>query len=116
MPYSFRCLAQRYCTNHISKKWQYQVQYIVDILQYCLLGFALGVTVLESEEDDFKSEFARNSNPKGFKDTKWKSNYIWSNLKAIISTFEEQPQPLIYIFRPAIFCGSSCSCIKRERI
>jgi len=29
-----------------------------------------GVTIHESEEDDFKSEFARNSNPKGFNDTR----------------------------------------------
>jgi len=29
----------------------------------------------ESEEDDFRSEFHRNGNRKGFNDTKWKRNY-----------------------------------------
>ena len=33
------------------------------------------VTIHESEEDYFRNEFSRNSNPKGFKDTKWKRNY-----------------------------------------
>jgi len=33
------------------------------------------VTIVESEEDDFRSEFDRNHDQKGFKDTKWKSNY-----------------------------------------
>jgi len=33
------------------------------------------VTIVESEEDDFRSEFCRNLNRKGFKDTKWKRHY-----------------------------------------
>jgi glutamine amidotransferase/cyclase len=33
------------------------------------------VTIVESEENDFRREFHRNGNCKGFKDTKWKSNY-----------------------------------------
>jgi len=33
------------------------------------------VTMHESEEDGFRSEFHRNSKPKGFKDTKWKRHY-----------------------------------------
>ena len=33
------------------------------------------MTIHESEEDDFRSEFHGNRNRKGFKDTKWKNNY-----------------------------------------
>jgi len=33
------------------------------------------VTIHESEEDDFRSEFHRNRDRKGFKDTKWKRHY-----------------------------------------
>ena len=34
-----------------------------------------GVTIHESEEDDFRSEFHRNRNRKGFKDTRLKRHY-----------------------------------------
>ena len=72
-------------------KQQKQVQYIVDIILYfLLLGVAHGVTILLSEEDDLMSEFARNRDRKGFKDTKWKSNYYeMARTKALINTFHE---------------------------
>ena len=34
------------------------------------------VTILESDGDDFRSEFYRNSNHKRFKDTRSKDNYF----------------------------------------
>ena len=40
------------------------------------------VTIVESEEDNFKSEFHRNRNQKGIKDTRSKDNYsevVWAN-------------------------------------
>jgi len=55
---------------------QNQVLHVFGILQYCLLlGFALGVTIVEFEEDDLTSEFHRNRDQKGFKDTRSKHKY-----------------------------------------
>ena len=47
-----------------------------------------GVTIHESEEDDFRSEFHRNRNRKGFKDTRSKDNYseiVCAKVSTIIS-------------------------------
>jgi len=62
--------------NTIPIRYQNQVLHIFGILHYfLLLEVSHGVTIVESEEDDFRSEFHRNSNPKGFKDTRSKHKY-----------------------------------------
>ena len=54
------------------------------------------MTIHESEEVDFRSEFHRNSSPKGFKDTKWKHDYlgvVWGYSSFPVNTLPIQYMP-----------------------
>jgi hypothetical protein len=62
------------------------------------------VTIVESEEDNFRSEFHRNRNGKRFKDTKWKRNYS-EVARASVSDNNSQLQSIFMIaYRILNFC------------
>jgi hypothetical protein len=76
LPYFSNDLSANILYEQISKRYLNQFSNISGSFEYIGLSiFSKWVTILESEEDDFKSEFARNSNPKGFNDTRSKRNY-----------------------------------------
>jgi len=52
-----------------------KASFVYLLVSFNILAFLelpMGVTIHEIEEDDFRSEFYRNSNHKGFKDSKSK--------------------------------------------
>jgi len=78
-----------------------------------------GWPIVESEEDDFRSEFHGNGNRWGFKDTKWKSNY-YGMVRASVDdnakfTGGEKRRPKAGAFysQRATFCV--CTACRRSR-